>query len=77
MQEVDSQVTEVNFMEIHAISLEELKARINAAGFTPDDQSLREMQAAWPHFQAMRARLRRDYSYADEPASFFSLESGA
>ena len=50
--------------------------RIRALGFNPPEASLREMHAAMPHLEAMRARLRRSYAYADEPAHVFRAQGG-
>ena len=55
-----------------AISIDEFKSRLHAAGFTPDDKSLKEMYAALPYLDAMRERVRREYVHADEPAHVFS-----
>ena len=57
-------------------SLEAFSARIRALGFDPPEASLKEMHAAMPHLDAMRARLRRAYTYADEPAHVFRPEGG-
>ena len=43
-----------------AISIDEFKSRLHAAGFNPDDKSLKEMYAALPYLDAMRTRVRRD-----------------
>jgi len=55
-----------------AISIDEFKSRLLAAGFKPDDKSLKEMHAALPYLDAIRARVRREYSHIDEPAHVFS-----
>lgn len=55
-----------------AISIDEFKSRLRAAGFKADDKSLKEMYAALPYLDAMRARVRRAYVHADEPAHVFS-----
>ena len=55
-----------------AISIDEFKSRLHAAGFNPDDKSLKEMYAALPYLDAMRTRVRRDYTHTDEPAHIFS-----
>ena len=58
------------------ISIRELKSRLQAAGFDPDDKSLAEMYAALPYLEALRAQVRREYVHPDEPAHVFSaLES--
>ena len=57
--------------EIDKPTLEEFAARIRALGFDPPQANLEEMYAALPHLDGMRARLRRVYTYADEPAHVF------
>ena len=58
------------------ISIGELKSRLQAAGFDPDDKSLAEMYAALPYLEALCAQVRREYVHTDEPAHVFSaLES--
>lgn len=52
-------------------AFEAFAVRIRALGFNPSEASLREMHAAMPHLEAMRARLRRSFAYADEPAHVF------
>ena len=54
------------------ISIGELKSRLHAAGFNPDDKSLKEMYAALPYLEALRAQVRRAYVHTDEPAHVFS-----
>ena len=54
------------------ISIGELKLRLQAAGFDPDDKSLAEMSAALPYLEALRAQVRRAYVHTDEPAHVFS-----
>ncbi|WP_170432496.1 hypothetical protein [Ruegeria arenilitoris] len=53
------------------INLEEFRAQLRAQGFDPEEKSLREMYAALPHLNALRARLRRRYVHSDEPAHVF------
>ena len=55
-----------------AISIDEFKSRLHAAGFNPDDKSLKEMYAALPYLDAIRTQVRRDYAHTDEPAHVFS-----
>jgi hypothetical protein len=57
-------------------SFDAFAARIRALGFDPPPANLEEMFAAMPHLEAMRARLRRPYTYADEPAHVFRPEGG-
>ena len=57
-------------------AFEAFAARIRALGFDPPRANLEEMHAAMPHLDAMRARLRRSYTYADEPAHVFRPEGG-
>ena len=53
------------------ISIGEFKSRLHAA-----DKSLKEMYAALPYLEALRAQVRREYAHTDEPAHVFSaLES--
>ena len=52
--------------------LEALAARLRASGFDPSPSSLAELHAALPHLERLRARLRRAYTYADEPAHVFN-----
>ena len=54
------------------ISIGEFKSRLHAAGFNPDDKSLKEMYAALPYLEAIRAQVRRAYDHTDEPAHVFS-----
>ena len=54
------------------ISIGEFKSRLHAAGFNPDDKSLKEMYAALPYLEALRAQVRREYVHTDEPAHVFS-----
>ena len=54
------------------ISIGEFKSRLHAAGFNPDDKSLKEMYAALPYLEALRAQVRRAYDHTDEPAHVFS-----
>ncbi|WP_170984260.1 hypothetical protein [Rhodoligotrophos defluvii] len=63
--------------DTESISLEELRSRLAARGFSPGEASLREIQDAWPYFQAMRARLRRGYGYHDQPAHVFQAGANA
>ena len=55
-------------------SVEALAARLRASGFDPSPSSLAEIHAALPHLERLRARLRRIYTYADEPAHVFLAE---
>ena len=58
------------------ISIRDFKSRLHAAGFNPADKSLKEMYAALPYLEALRAQVRREYVHTDEPAHVFSaLES--
>ena len=52
-------------------SIEALAARLRASGFDPSPSSVVEIHAALPHLERLRARLRRAYTYADEPAHVF------
>ncbi len=54
------------------ISIGEFKSRLHAAGFNLDDKSLKEMYAALPYLEALRAQVRRAYDHTDEPAHVFS-----
>lgn len=54
------------------ISISEFKSRLHAAGFEPDEKSLKEMYDALPYLEAMRAQVRREYAHTDEPAHVFS-----
>jgi len=56
---------------------EAFAARIRALGFDPPQATLDEMYAALPHLDAMRARLRRAYTYADEPAHVYAMRGEA
>lgn len=56
------------------IKLEDFRAQLRARGFDPEEKSLREMHAALPHLNALRARLRRGYAHSDEPAHVFNPE---
>ena len=59
-----------------SISLKEFKSRLRTAGFNPDETRLKEMYAALPYLEALRAQVRREYVHTDEPAHVFSaLES--
>lgn len=55
-----------------ARTLEELAARLRAEGYTLDDATLAEVWRVLPAVEAMRARLRRRFAWADEPAHVFS-----
>ena len=52
-------------------SIEALAARLRASGFDPSPSTVAEIHAALPHLDRLRARLRRAYTYADEPAHVF------
>ncbi len=54
------------------ISFDDFKARLAAAGFSPDAKALEEMYAALPYLEEMQARVRRGYGYGDEPATCYS-----
>ncbi|NKB56953.1 MAG: hypothetical protein GKS00_11515 [Alphaproteobacteria bacterium] len=54
------------------ISIDEFKSRLHAAGFKPDDKSLKEMYDALPYLDAIRTQVRRAYAHSDEPAHVFS-----
>ncbi len=56
---------------------EAFAARIRALGFNPPQATLDEMYAALPHLDAMRDRLRRAYTYADEPAHVYAMKGEA
>ena len=58
------------------MTFEEFKARLTQAGYRPPEKSLREMYAALPHLEAMRARVQKPFAYADEPAHVFDAEAG-
>lgn len=62
--------------DFDAMSLDAFAARIRALGFDPPQATLEEMYRAVPHLEAMRARLRRAYVYADEPAHVFRVDGG-
>ena len=55
-------------------TLEALASRLRSAGFDPSPESLAQMHAALPHLERIRARVRRAFEYADEPAHVFSAE---
>ena len=54
------------------ISIREFKSHLHAAGFNPDEKRLKEMYAALPYLEALRAQVRREYAHTDEPAHVFS-----
>ena len=56
------------------MTFEEFKSRIRLAGFRPSDEVLAEMWEALPGVEAMRARVRREYDYEDEPAHVYTME---
>ncbi|WP_168195653.1 hypothetical protein [Bradyrhizobium sp. NAS80.1] len=53
--------------------MDDFKARLKAAGFEPDEDSLKEMYAALPYLDGMRTRVGRDHHHEDDPAHIFSL----
>jgi hypothetical protein len=58
------------------MTFEEFKARLAQAGYAPAEKSLQEMYAALPHLEAMRARVHKRFTYAEEPAHVFAAEVG-
>ncbi len=49
-------------------------ARLRERGFDPGDQTLQAIWGAVPALEQMRARLRRRFEHADEPAHVFTAQ---
>ena len=54
------------------VSREELAVLIKNAGLTPTEQQFEEMYEAYGYVGAMLGRLKRDFSFTDEPAHVFT-----
>lgn len=58
------------------MEFDEFEKFIAAAGLKPTAQALREMHAALPLIEAMRARVAADFDMAEEPATAFDADRG-
>ncbi|MCW5746182.1 MAG: hypothetical protein KIT36_08300 [Alphaproteobacteria bacterium] len=54
------------------MSLEEFERHLARAGLAVTPEKARELYACVPFLTAMAARVRADFSYADEPAHVFA-----
>ncbi len=48
--------------------------RLRERGFDPGDETLQAIWGAVPALEEMRARLRRRFEHADEPAHVFTAQ---
>ena len=54
------------------MSLQEFEQHLARAGLTVTPEKVRELHAFAPFVAAMAARVRKDFTYADEPAHTFA-----
>lgn len=52
-------------------AVDELAAVIARTGLAVPERERADILAAWPYLDDLRARVRRDPGYADEPAHIF------
>lgn len=54
------------------LTRERFAERVRGLGFAPSETALDEVWRMLPAVEAMRARLRRRFTHADEPAHVFA-----
>ena len=63
--------------EAPAMSLAAFEEHLSRAGLKVSPEKARELYPYLAHLEAMTARMRAGFTYADEPAHVFSAKRGA